>query len=205
MQCFGIVTDVNTHSYTSCADNCTGLPVTLTSTHMSCEHSYVNHKTRENIRDEIVSLYGPGTETTVKLSWTGHVLENGNAIYNSGYRVVVMTIEKATDVNNNNLSGDIIRKRRLYTLLHELSHHLGAPDHYCYGDITEDGGCSNPSNDCYTCDYGLTEYPSCIMYTEIYDLESKLANGKLDEIYCPQCRSDTNQKGISWYLNRYFQ
>ena len=109
-----------------------------------------------------------------------------------------MTIGMVTNIKNENLSENVIRYERIYTLLHELSHQLGAPDHYCYDESSEN--CNNPSNDCWRCDRGLTEEPVCLMSKRMDDLEQRLYSGNLEDVYCEQCRSSTNDKGILNHL-----
>lgn len=64
-----------------------------------------------------------------------------------------------------------------YTLLHETSHQLGAPDHYCRSSNGQP--CSNAY--CWECHPELAA-DSCVMYCR-YNLDN------LDEntMYCPQC------------------
>ena len=89
-----------------------------------------------------------------------------------------------------------------YILLHELSHQLGAPDHYCYGDIEEDGTCSNAFQDCWNCDNNLDAQPTCLMNSEyLLDLEERLNNGTINTIYCSQCVSAIHSKGILTHLD----
>ncbi len=198
---FGIDTSVTVSSYTSCADTCTGLPVTLQLTKNSCNHIDCAHKTRAGLRNEIVSQFGAGTSTNIKTSWTGHVLESISSNSSSTTHTIVMTIGMVTNSSHDNLSESKIRQERIYTLLHELSHQLGAPDHYCYDETSNN--CNNPTNDCWRCDRGLTEPPECLMTSRMSDLESKLNNGNLDTIYCSQCMSSTHSKGIFTHLNNH--
>ena len=54
-------------------------------------------------------------------------------------------------------------------MMHELSHQLGAPDHYCYGPSTTSEGCANPN--CDTCYMGRDAERPCMM-TYRYDIEA---------------------------------
>ncbi|HCG34756.1 MAG TPA: hypothetical protein DER23_00280, partial [Clostridiales bacterium] len=200
LQVFGIGTKRSIQSYISCADTCTGTPVTLAKTKLPCAHSLVDHKTRSEIRSDFISQFGNGTNTLSRVAWSGHVLESRSSNSDSSSHTVVMTIGKVTDASYNNLADNVIRYESIYTLVHELSHQLGASDHYCYGNPT-DPDCSNPYNDCYYHDRGLTEEPVCIMYNRWYDLEQRLNAGTISDIYCSQCKSSAHSLGIRKHLN----
>lgn len=64
-----------------------------------------------------------------------------------------------------------VRKESIFTLMHELSHQLGAPDHYCYGPSTTSEGCANPN--CDTCYMGRDAERPCMM-TYRYDIEAPM-------------------------------
>ena len=202
LQQFGVATIYSIYEYTSCADSCTGTPVTLSDTTASCSHFLQNHKKRKRIRNDLVNQFGSGTDIQTKVAWTGHVLEARASNSNSDSHTVVMTIGTVTDASNSNMSESAIRARYIYALLHELSHQLGAPDHYCYNESGETGNCDNPTNDCWCCDNGLSEEerPVCIMTSPYYDLESRLNSGNLEGIYCVQCLSSVHEKGILTHL-----
>lgn len=90
---------------------------------------------------------------------------------------------------------------RINTLLHEISHQLGAVDHYCY-DITS-SDCDNPTNDCYRCDHGLTSPPTCIMSARFADIENIVLSGNSSILYCDQCKSSTHTYGIPAHLKKH--
>ena len=73
-----------------------------------------------------------------------------------------------------------VRKESIFTLMHELSHQLGAPDHYCYGPSTTSEGCANPN--CDTCYMGRDAERPCMM-TYRYDIEAT----DEDVLYCSSC------------------
>lgn len=196
MNLFGLKTDSSIQSYTSCADNCTGTPVVYSDTVTGCVHS-TEHKSRYAIYSDIISQFSSGTNTLSRVAWTGHALtDNQSASYSSGNTIVV-TIGMVTDSSHNNLSDDVIRKERIFTLLHESSHQLGAPDHYCYNPSSTTG-CSNPN--CWRCYRHLSQLPDCAMSYRMYDLESKLNNDNMYDIFCDECMSSTNSKGIVTHL-----
>ena len=91
--------------------------------------------------------------------------------------------------------------RRTYTLLHEISHSLGAVDHYCYDINSND--CDNPGGNCYRCDLNTTK-PNCVMSDILMtDLQTRLNNGTLAGIYCDICTSNTGSNSIVNHLNGY--
>lgn len=201
LQQFGVATLYSVYDYVSCADTCTGTPVTLSDTTSDCSH-LIKDKTRAKIRDNLESQFGTGMNRLTRVAWTGHVLEDRASNSDSLTHTVVMTIGSVTDASNNNLSEAEIRYQRIYTLLHELSHQLGAPDHYCYNEAGENGNCDNPTNDCHICDHNNAPAPICIM-TSRYgydDLETRLMAGNLSGVYCSQCRSSVHEKGILTHL-----
>ena len=196
---FYIDTVSTIHSYTSCSDTCTGTPTTLADTTTACIHSTSPHKTRWNLALDIMDKYGVGTSTTTKASWTGHVLESRSSGTYTDYQIIIMTIGAVTNALNVNYDDAKIRYERIYTLLHESSHALGAPDHYCYDETSSN--CDNPTNDCWRCDRKLSAEPTCLMTQRMNDLETRLANNNLDTVYCSQCLSATHEKGIFTHLD----
>ena len=199
---FGIKLNYTVKSYTSCADTCTGVPTTYSDTTTSCSHSSTDHKTRDSIRNNLISQYGNGTDILTRIAWTGHVLESGSSNSSSNTHTVVLTVGMVTDESTNeNLDDATIRWQRIYSLLHELSHQIGAPDHYCYDISSND--CDNPTEDCYKCDHKLDDAPVCLMSGRIDDIESRLKNGTLDSLYCSQCLSAIHEKGVFTHLNNH--
>ena len=195
MKMFGLHTNYSIQQYTSIADNCTGTPVSYNDTITSCSHS-TKHKTRDRIYSDLLTQYGSGTNILSRVSWTGHVLDKRSSASYSNNKIIVMTIGMVTDSNNNNLSDAEIRKQRVYTLLHETSHQLGAPDHYCY-DMNSNS-CSNLN--CWRCHRDLDSMPVCVMSTRWLDLEERLENNNLNGIYCDECMSSTFNQGIVKHL-----
>ena len=165
--------------------------------------SCATHKTRERLRNDIISQYGTGNTTTARVIWTGHKLESGIPVFNDGNNTIVMTIDNVVYPNYTNRSEYEISTKRIRTLLHETSHHLGAVDHYCYKDPV--GNCSNPGGNCWYCDLDRTNEPTCVMSSEefVTDLADKLQHGNLNNIYCNDCMSNTHPYGIAKHLNDY--
>lgn len=69
--------------------------------------------------------------------------------------------------------------------MHELSHQLGARDHYCYGVATAKSGCANKN--CDVCYLGRSTIRSCMMSYRL-NIETE------DEatLYCSSCLADIN-------------
>jgi len=149
--------------------------------------------------NDIFYEFGAGSNVITKVAWTGHVLDTRSSASYSYGKIIVITIGCVTDDLNNNLSNEIIRQERIYTLLHEISHQIGAPDHYCYDEDSEN--CDNPTNDCWRCDRSVKVKPDCLMTYRMNDLEDILASGDLSSIYCSQCMSAAHDMGILTHLN----
>lgn len=184
-QFFGLNTTTQFTSHTSSADTCKINQfggVTNNNLTATCPHS-VEHLTTTVLRDGM----GNGTNTNSRVLWTGHILPgNPSSNSNSGRHSVVITPKNTTTGNNyTNKSDSEIRKESIYTLMHELSHQLDAPDHYCYGRDLNTGVCINP--DCDTCQGGMTVARNCMM-TYRYDIEEKSES----TLYCSSCLADIN-------------
>lgn len=100
--------------------------------------------------------------------------------YTEPYHTVIITIGAVTDGNYNNLSAERIKKEYIFDLTHEISHQIGAPDHYCYGP-DETGKCRNAF--CDRCQYG-TDPRFCFMTDRMewpFDPQT---------IYCNDCKNE---------------
>lgn len=185
-QFFALNTTPQFTSHTSSADTCKINQfggVTSNNLTSSCPHS-IEHLTRTALRDSM----GNGTITNTRVVWTGHILPGNPASdsdYFARYSVVITPKHTTTGNNYTNKSDSEIRKESIYTLMHELSHQLDAPDHYCYGRDPNTGVCINP--DCDTCQGGMTVARSCMM-TYRYDIEEKSES----TLYCSSCLADIN-------------
>ena len=202
LELFGVGTIGSAQSYTSCADTCTGTPVTLGHTTMKCPHwapTGTDCKTVSEIRNDLISQFGDGTTTLSRVACTGHALDLRVAF--AFAHSIVLPIGDVTDTSNNNLADNVIRYERIYSILHEESHQLGAPDHYCYD--RNSNNCNNPDEDCWRCDNKLDDEPLCVMTKPWEDLEARLNNGTLGEIYCSQCKSSTHSLGIVAHLDEH--
>ena len=188
LRIFGLSTNVNgIQMYVSAADSCCGTPVTVSETTTPCTHDPV-HKNRTALMTHMASSYGYGTNTTVKSIWTGHNLVVNRAVsFPSPDYTIVLPPQSTT------------RAGRIYMLMHETSHQLGATDHYCYEDGTN--GCTNL--DCWSCYFNYSVRPTCIMDAWDLNIESKLSSGNLSSIYCSTCLSYTHDDGIFKHLNNH--
>ncbi len=79
-----------------------------------------------------------------------------------------------------------------YVLMHELSHQLSLPDHYCYGIPEGYEVCRNLH--CDQCYKGYAEPRNCMMsyYYDLYKTD-------VEDLYCDDCIDMMNE-----YLDTYF-
>lgn len=181
---FGLTVVSNVYSFTSYADDCrisADGGVTASNLANPCNHS-TDHLTTAKLRSDLVSYYGAGNETMTRVLWTGHIL-TGDPSSNSvtSNHSVIMTSREVTDHENNyvNESATKVNIESRFDLLHELSHQLGAPDHYCYNDKGT-AHCSNEN--CRKCN-GLSQLV-CVM-TSRKDIEG-ISTASL---YCNLCKN----------------
>ncbi|MBR3961247.1 MAG: RICIN domain-containing protein [Clostridia bacterium] len=183
---FGL-TMLSTYSfYTSAADTCkiTGYgSVTSENLGWSCIHPN-GHLTTEALRIDL----GEGTNVNPKVLWTGHDLD-GNPPSDSApgsCNVIITRGHTYNEITGENYNDAKIREENLLTLMHEISHQLGAYDHYCRKDnVQQNAPCSNPN--CDLCRVGLTQKRACLMSC-VGDVE----NGDESSLYCSDCISIIN-------------
>lgn len=145
----------------------------------SCPHSST-HLTSTALRN----VMGDGTNVTSRVLWTGHIMPGNPASNASSNRYSVIATPKHTTTSTyTNKSDSEVRKQSIFTLMHELSHQLGAHDHYCYGIATGSSVCSNTY--CDVCYMGKTETRDCMMSFR-YDIEAT----DEDVLYCSACLGD---------------
>ena len=163
---------------------------------------FIDCVTRDQLNEDAASKIGSGTDVMIKIIWTGHRLEGDvvSASYDNT-NIIIMTPREAFPRGALPLSD--LGKINEYSpiLLHEISHQLGAADHYCYDGRTPSGDCANPKNDCYFCDHGWTNEPYCFM-SNYYNngLFTLFNNGTWSTLYCSQCMSSTHRYGILAHL-----
>ena len=121
--------------------------------------------------------------------WTGHVLD-GNPPSNSlssNHTVIITPLHTTDEYTHENVDYDLYVENSRFTLLHETSHQLGTPDHYCKKDQDETGteDCSNIN--CTLCRENRYP-PSCIMTSRL-----DMANTPTSDLYCTNCIQDIEQ------------
>ena len=185
LEIFGLSTTINSiQKYDSCADECTGLPVSIEDTTEACDCLMPIHKTKAGFEANLILQFGSGDSTNVQIGWSGHDIDDNRSYSEPVTHTVLMLPLNPT------------RARRIFTLTHETSHQIGAPDHYCYTKIFG-ASCINPN--CWECKKNTTP-PACLMTEEDLGLENKLASGNLTGVYCEDCLSYTDNNGIFAHL-----
>ena len=185
---FDVEVSSSRSSYTSYADDCKIEEygnVYTENLAEECEHTE-NHLYRDELEMEFTSDKGEGSNVVTKVLWTGHILDGNapSASYSSDHTVII-TPRYTTDINTYENLGDIkIVLESEYTLLHELSHQLGAHDHYCYRD-NGSAHCSNPY--CARCD--SSAIPFCLMSSRFDDVSSISPHS----LYCDECEEIITQ------------
>lgn len=182
--------------YTSVCDTCKinqfgSIDFSILDLRDDCPHTE-NCRTVTALRNGLIDDYGAGTPTTGLVLWTGHrmsasAFQRSNTVVSS--QTIVMTVYSTWKWNDNTQSvepkDDIARYNdNASTLMHELSHLIGARDHYCWAGTAEERPCDNPF--CDICQY-LMETRACLMakpwiFSEYSD----------DELYCSDCIARMN-------------
>lgn len=182
-QFFGLNCSCQYVLHTSSADNCKidqFDSVASDNLAASCTHSST-HLTSTAMRD----VMGDGSNVISRILWTGHIMTNNPASNSSSSRYSVIVTPKHTTTGSTytNESDAEVRKKSIFTLMHELSHQLGAPDHYCYGVSAGSSVCVNTN--CDICYMGETVARTCMMSYR-YDIEAR----DEDVLYCSSCLQD---------------
>ena len=149
----------------------------------NCPHPHTDpnntdplHTTRTALKESLST----GNNTNSIVIWTGHILD-GNPVSCAFNYTVVMTPYHTTKSYDNyaNKSDEDVYFYSIRSLIHELSHQLGAPDHYCRKNGKP---CSNENCDiCYK-DYIYTR--KCVMGdTDDFSVDNP------EKIYCSECIS----------------
>jgi len=129
---------------------------------LECHHEdeVESHLIRANVRTQLVSDKGVGTNVLTRVLWTGHIMD-GNAISASHFdthSVIITPCSMITQDGDNYIPRvqEKIDRNSKYELFHELGHQIGLKDHYCKNTNNRNierssDGCSNQY--CYEC-YG---------------------------------------------------
>ncbi len=190
MRLFGVNSISSFSEFESSADRCkidlTG-NLTLACLDNKCTHtdSHLETSDLRNDRDN-------GTALSPVVIWTGHVLHDGADSNWEPYSIVITDCFKVEnkhvdedgdkDEDYVNCSDEKIKQESEYDLLHELSHQIGAEDHYCYGK-NESGKCSNSY--CDECVNGYSgPRANCIMGVR-HNISQRTDN----LLYCNDCIS----------------
>ncbi len=168
----------NRSDYTSYADDCKieqDGSVTSSNLANQCSHTE-EHTDRGNLVTEFIEDESEGTTTDSNILWTGHIMDgNATSASYTARNVVVMT--PATYENENTETEINVEIR--FDLLHEVSHQIGAGDHYC--DL-EQGRTVCDNVQCYACVLHLENEPDCIMSNR-----ENIENSDIDDLYCSDC------------------
>lgn len=181
---FGLEVTSGYTSHTSVADTCKLQCydcLTIEELELPCLHIENNkpiHSNTQVLRDAL----GYGTNVEPKVLWTGHILEDNPASDSSEMRhsVVITPCHTFNEITGESYSAAEIRMNSLRTFMHEISHQLGAHDHYCSGISQFGDNCTNPY--CDICHFELLQERVCLM-TRLGDVE----NGNEATLYCTDC------------------
>lgn len=181
---FGLEVTSGYTSHTSVADTCKLQCydcLTIEELELPCLHIENNkpiHSNTQVLRDAL----GYGTNVEPKVLWTGHILEDNPTSDSSEMRhsIVITPCHTFNEITLESYSAAEIRMNSLRTLMHEISHQLGAHDHYCEGVLPIIGVCANDY--CDKCVFKKTQERVCLM-TRLGDVE----NGNEATLYCTDC------------------
>ncbi len=159
-------------NYHSVCDECKLLqgmtrPFSESQLNWSCTHTE-NHLFADARMDDIITQFGTGSPTLTRVSWTGHATPGQKNFYRSDGLIHLMYMDWAEDYDY---------KR---TYLHELSHAIGADDHYC--NAAENGGVCT-TGQCYNHVLKLSAKPTCVMSSDPDNIETM----GLENVYCSYC------------------
>ena len=188
--------------YTSKADDCkTEIynEVSSATVNYNCTHS-TNCMQTYKLRYELISDVGTGNISKSKVLWTGHNMmdyenDRSNSVYDN--HTVILTPWLTTEYNavSNTYEEkgyDIKLNEYTFDLMHELSHQLSLPDHYCYGRPNANEACRNLH--CDKCYKGLDGNRECMMNFRYY-----IDKRNVEDLYCDDCINMMHE-----YLNEYF-
>lgn len=186
---FGLIITNNTpQRITSLSDNCKykrGVPINSTTINSKCPGG-TNHNPSCTdpmaTYSDFIAKY-PGNNTKVSVLWTGNALfdsegiQSNRSFFCSNNGICLSEIYSPED--------EFVEMQSCLT--HELSHFLGAPDHY--HEIREDGSCTGGSL-CKKCNPSSNRSTTCIMCNGWQNIASKEDKSQL---YCTGCYNDINK------------
>ena len=169
-QLYGLQISSTTQNYHSVCDECKILqdmtrPFSESHLNWSCTHTE-NHLFADARMNDIISQFGTGSSTITRVSWTGHATPGQKNFFRGDGLIHLLYMDWAEDYDY---------KR---TYLHELSHSIGAQDHYCYGD---EESCT--TGQCYRHVLKLSAKPTCVMSCDPDNIETM----GIDNVYCSYC------------------
>ena len=171
-QLYGLQISSTTQNYHSVCDECKILqdmtrPFSESHLNWSCTHTE-NHLFADARMNDIISQFGTGSSTITRVSWTGHATPGQANFFRGDGLIHLLYMDWAEDYDY---------KR---TYLHELSHSIGAQDHYCNGD--ENGGVCT-TGQCFKHVLRLETRPICVMSCRRDNIETM----GIDNVYCSYC------------------
>lgn len=174
--------------HTSAADTCKiDKYGSLTMSNLSsfvCEHSTM-HLTRNAMK----STAGNGSDTNMRVLWTGHILPDNppsGTWFASHFTIITPNWCVDATSNYTNKTESEIRKQSICSLVHEVGHLFEMHDHYCKTDA-ENRPCSNPY--CDICVYGYEARRQCIMSGWRWDIEST----DNSDLFCSDCERNADE------------
>jgi len=121
--------------------------------------------------------------------WTGHVT-GGGAEWNEEGSSTVIPFWRVRDEQPDL---PLINKRYAFEFIHELSHQLGAYDHYCYNDKVQTP-CTNQ-----WCEYHVGNLEPCETIMGEIDDYNLLATFPVNAWYCPVSLQEINNHSATYY------
>lgn len=175
MSIFGLVLVPQCYAFTSTPDSCKiSVSGSVNSSNISnaCSHT-TSHLNTIQLRNDL----SDGTSTASIVIWTGHIMDQNERSDSSLQRQSVVITPWLTSTLT---SYNDVERENVFTLIHELSHQIGAPDHYCYGKQNGALSCTNP--DCDVCSVGLTATRVCLMSNRM-----DISTVSDADLYCSDC------------------
>lgn len=141
-----------------------------------CVGKNIGHDPKCNQKTEMYNDFigrFPGNDLKVNVLWSGHILDE-NRSFCSWYAGIngIMIIDNRKEANR--------EEEERYTILHELAHNFGAPDHYCENTLSEED-CGMELCYRHHSERGYSE--NCLMGKFISDI-STYDN---EDIFCDKC------------------